>query len=244
MRLRPFFSFYGAKWRLAPKYPSPVYETLVEPFAGSACYSLLHHTKNVILNDIDPILFTVWDYLIKVSEREILDLPDIENSVEDHNLTQEQKWLIGFNLNAGVSHPCKQLSKWALSHPSNQFWCEGKRRLIATQLQHIRHWKVTNKSYQDLDNPEATWFIDPPYNNEAGKRYKNHTLDYSQLSEFCIIRNGQVIVCENKGADWLPFEDFAETTGQAKKKITKEVLYEQRSLEKQQRTWRYVANTS
>ena len=46
-RLKPFWSFYGAKYNLAPKYPSPVGDSIVEPFAGSAQYSLLHYQKNV-----------------------------------------------------------------------------------------------------------------------------------------------------------------------------------------------------
>ena len=35
--LRPFFGYYGGKWRDAVKhYPEPAFETIIEPFAGSA----------------------------------------------------------------------------------------------------------------------------------------------------------------------------------------------------------------
>jgi hypothetical protein len=33
-RLRPFFSFYGGKWRIARHYPTPKYDIIIEPFAG------------------------------------------------------------------------------------------------------------------------------------------------------------------------------------------------------------------
>jgi hypothetical protein len=40
--LRPFFSYYGAKWGLGRHYSAPAHWTVVEPFAGSAGYSLFH----------------------------------------------------------------------------------------------------------------------------------------------------------------------------------------------------------
>ena len=42
-RLKPMFSYYGAKFRLSPKYPSPIESTIIEPFAGSACYGLTNN---------------------------------------------------------------------------------------------------------------------------------------------------------------------------------------------------------
>ena len=35
-RLKPFFTFYGSKWRVAPIYDSPMCEAIVEPFSGAA----------------------------------------------------------------------------------------------------------------------------------------------------------------------------------------------------------------
>jgi hypothetical protein len=32
--LRPFWRYYGGKWRAAPRYPAPRYDTIIEPFAG------------------------------------------------------------------------------------------------------------------------------------------------------------------------------------------------------------------
>lgn len=39
-KLKPFFTYFGGKYRIAPRYPKPQYNTIIEPFAGSAGYSL------------------------------------------------------------------------------------------------------------------------------------------------------------------------------------------------------------
>ena len=59
----------------------------------------------------------------------------------------------------------------------------------------------------DLENEEATWFIDPPY-QFGGHEYKcsNKQIDFAKLAEWCEDRNGQAIVCENTKATWLPFK--------------------------------------
>lgn len=51
MNLKPFFTFYGGKWRAAPHYAPPEFATIVEPFAGAAGYSVRHHTKRGERND-------------------------------------------------------------------------------------------------------------------------------------------------------------------------------------------------
>ena len=45
--MKPFFRYYGGKWRDCAKYPPPQFDTIVEPFAGSAGYSVRHHTRMI-----------------------------------------------------------------------------------------------------------------------------------------------------------------------------------------------------
>ena len=49
------FYYYGRKKQMAKHYPSPNYDTIIEPFAGSAAYSLFgdNWQKNVILIEKD-----------------------------------------------------------------------------------------------------------------------------------------------------------------------------------------------
>ena len=80
---------------------------------------------------------------------------------------------------------------------------------IASQVNRIRHWTIIEGDYTDAPDIEATWFIDPPY-VKAGLRYRHGSdaIDFSRLGAFCQNVEGQVIVCEQEGADWLPFEFF------------------------------------
>ena len=41
----------------------------------------------------------------------------------------------------------------------------------------------------------------------------NKKINFTELGEWCKSRNGQVIVCENTKADWLPFKPMIEMQG-------------------------------
>ncbi len=41
------FSYYGSKSKIVKHYPPPEYDTIIEPFAGSARYALMYYNKNV-----------------------------------------------------------------------------------------------------------------------------------------------------------------------------------------------------
>lgn len=215
--MRPFFPYYGGKWRDAVKhYPTPTESTIVEPFAGSAGYALRYYDRVVHLYDVDPVICGVWDYLIKVSPSEILSIPDVplEGSVHDLSLPQEARWLVGFWLNAGAASPRKRPSKWMREGTNpGSFWGKRVRERIASQVDAIRHWRVRQASYREIDPlPRSTWFVDPPY-RLAGRHYKHgsQSIDYKDLGEWCQTLPGQVICCENEGADWLPFSPLADT---------------------------------
>ncbi len=215
-RLRPFFSYFGSKWSLATKYPCPCPRTggsrIIEPFAGSAAYSLLHYTKKVQLYDKDPIIIGVWQYLINATPDEIRKLPLIrhDQTVDDLKVSQEARWLIGFWLNKAKSSPAKRPGAWMRKgFQGYQFWGEKIRERIAQQVPYIKHWKAEVSDYDSIPNVKATWFVDPPY-QDKGKFYRmgSSEIDFPKLGQWCRQLNGQVIVCENEGADWLPFRPF------------------------------------
>lgn len=222
VKMKPFFTYFGGKFRVAPKYPKPRHTTIIEPFAGAAGYSIRNYDPNVkvILNDLDEKVAGTWDYLIKASSEEIMRLPIYDGTwetVDDlTNLTQEQKWLIGWHLNKGSAAPAKRPSKWMREAEKigGNFWGEVIRLRLATQSPLIKHWEISNQTYENLDNLEATWFVDPPYET-AGKGYRTNTVNYANLSQWCKERTGLTIVCENEGATWLPFEPFATIKGMA-----------------------------
>ena len=217
-RLRPMFSYYGSKWTLSPKYPRFDNEILIEPFAGSACYSLLYWWKKVHLYDLDETIVMLWDYLIHVSKKEIMNLPLLRAGQKiPENLSIEQKILIGFWVSKAATHPRKQMTK---IKKDLGYWNHKIKFRISEQLKYIRHWKIEKKSYEDIENINALWFIDPPYFN-GGHHYikSNKNLNYNFLAHWCKSRKGNVIVCENSSATWLPFSPICNLKGMKKNTI-------------------------
>lgn len=216
--LRPFFTYFGGKWRIAPRYPAPDHQTLVEPFAGSAGYALRYPHLDVRLVDANEAVAGTWEYIIRAPESEILALPTYDGTWETVDdltyLPQEARWLIGWWLNKGTAAPAKRPSSWMRKNADNlgeNHWGPGARARVARQQQYVRHWTMTHGDYKEIDNIKATWFIDPPY-QVAGK-YPTRDVDFSHLGEWSRSRQGQVLVCENVGADWLPFEEFVMAKG-------------------------------
>lgn len=212
--LRPFFTYYGGKWRAAPKYPAPTHDTIVEPFAGSAGYATRYCDKRVILVEKDHKIASIWRYLIGADPERILGLPDIgPEGVAAHDLEDAERWLIGMRLNNGVSHPCNAPSAWMRrgTH-ARSFWGQAIRERIASQVGAIRHWTVIEGDYTEAPDITATWFVDPPYDCAAGRHYVHGSagLDFAALGNWCRGLSGQRIVCEAMGATWLPFRHFAD----------------------------------
>ena len=231
--LRPFFTYFGGKWRAAPHYPEPQHGTIIEPFAGSAGYSLRYPDRNIILNDLDPKVAGTWDYIIRAPEAEVRSLPLYDGTweaVDDLPIPQEARWLIGWWLNAATVSPCKTPSAWMRSGQNpGSFWGEAVRERVAAQQEHVRHWRVTSAGYGSLSNATATWFIDPPYET-AGKKYcqPSGNIDFAHLGGWASSRRGQVIVCENEGAGWLPFRAFRDvqaTPNRSGARVSREVIW-------------------
>jgi len=240
-RLRPFFGYYGGKWRDAIKhYPPPQHGTIVEPFAGSAGFSLRYPNRRVILCERDPVLVAVWKFLIEATAAEIRSIKDVplDGTVDDLKVSQEARWLVGFWMNRGASRPRKSPSKWMRDgiRPGS-FWGNRVRETIASQGDAIRHWEITDCSYEDCpyEGP-ATWFVDPPY-QKAGTHYHygSKGIDYGHLAAWCRSREGQVIVCENDGADWLPFQPLADVKTTRRGRRSKEVIWSNPPVEGQVR---------
>ncbi len=228
--LKPFWRYYGGKWRAAPRYPKPQHSVIIEPFAGAAGYSLRYPDRQVILVEKYPIIAEVWRYLIKVRSSEILRIPLVD-SVNDLPtwVPQGARYLIGFTMNSAVTSPRISLSvgRKKLRDSGRVFegWSEQMRARVASQVNNIRHWQIIEDDYTATPHIKATWFVDPPYNNKAGSYYVHNNIDYCALSRWCRNRTGQVIVCENEGAQWLPFKPFATLKPGVNGKGSKEVIW-------------------
>ena len=209
--LRPFFSFYGGKWRAAPHYPTPRYRRLVEPFAGAAGYSTRYPLCDVVLVEADPVIAGLWRWLISATASEVLALPAaVPDTVAALRLAPGPSALIGFWLNKGAAGPRQRPSAWMRGGLCpRSYWGPEIRERIASQVGSIRHWTVIEGDFADAPDDEATYFVDPPYVG-AGVHYRKRFNRHAELGDWCRSRRGQVIACENVGATWLPFEHFRD----------------------------------
>lgn len=239
MTLKPFMNYFGSKYRIARHYPYPQHDVIVEPFAGSAGYALRHYGHTVILVEKSQEVAAVWRYLLRSSPDDILALPLIgpDDSVDDFDIPEEAKWLIGMNMNAGSDRPRKVMNafakRWRPPWPTEShegfenFWGTKRRARIARQVRDISHWTLIEGDYTDAPDVLATWFIDPPY-EKAGKAYRHNAIDRTALGAWSRARQGQVIVCEAQGARWLPFSTlgtFKSTPGSRRRGATAEVIW-------------------
>lgn len=172
----------------------------------------------------------LWQWLIKVEESEIRRLPvkDITD-IRELDICQEAKWLIGFWAAKARPAPCNKPCTWMNKEKrlSRGYWGAQYRERVASQLKFIRHWTCELLSWECIPDYEATWFVDPPYSNSAGRAYKFNEIDYPLLGQWCLHRKGQLIACDGGTRpehDWLPFTLLTEINKSANPKGGKAVF--------------------
>lgn len=212
--MRPFFSYYGAKYTVGGRLGPPRRDVVVEPFAGSAAYSTRWGVRHAKLYDVSDDICDLWDFLIHSSGRDIKDIPDaFETNDEFLRLDRGPRLLCGFWVAKGRAETSSALSPWYFQYRNAtdcRVWGPAVKARIIKQKPAIAEWTIDNLSWERIPQIEAHWHVDPPYNNSAGRRYPHSDVDYAALSSWCRRLPGSVDVCENAGADWLPFEPIGE----------------------------------
>jgi site-specific DNA-adenine methylase len=214
------FYYYGRKKQFVRLYPAPLYDCIIEPFAGSAAYAL-HGTnwkKEVILVEKDERVAAIWKWLInEATAQEISRMPDL------HVGERTSEFL----------HIIHAATKMAFAYKTIKVtpvlarnW-EISKRQMACDLQKIKHWKILTGDYREAPDIEATWFVDPPYKNSPGQGYKHGSrrLDYAALASWARSRKGQVICCEGEFGDYLEFIPLRDCKGVAGKSSKERMYY-------------------
>lgn len=212
------FYYYGGKRRLAKRYPAPRYDVIIEPFAGSAAYALRHldpstgarQVERVILVEKDPRVCELWHRLLAMDPAGLANypIPKAGERTDDFLL-----------MTSACSNRIARTESMIVT-TRMPIVIERMFRQIASVLPHAKgRVEVIQGDYTKAPDDEATWFIDPPYwvngrgaqvAQSQGKGYAagcdSSSIDYEALGTWCRARRGQVIVCEQSGASWLPFE--------------------------------------
>lgn len=213
------FYYYGRKKQIAKHYPAPNFDTIVEPFAGAAAYSLYtdNWKKKVVLIEKDPKVAAIWDWLInKATTQEILKLPDLKVGEKSSEFLH-------------IIHAATKMAfkyKTIKVTPILERNWEISKRVMASNVHKVKHWQIICGDYSEAPDIQATWFIDPPYKNQPGMGYKcsSEFIDYNVLSEWSLNRKGEIVFCEGEFGDYLPFRTLLELKGVAGKS-SKEVIY-------------------
>ena len=102
------FSYYGSKSKIVHLYPTPKFDKIIEPFAGSARYSLKHWTKDVLLIDKYEIVVNIWNWLKQCNENDIKKLPILKRGDNLKNyayLAEIEKQFLGFLIQEAQGQP-------------------------------------------------------------------------------------------------------------------------------------------
>lgn len=214
------FYYYGRKKQIARRYPDPTYDTIVEPFAGSAAYSLFgsRWNRNVILIEKDPRVAEIWQWLILEATPEwIAGLPDLK--VGDR--TSEFLHIVHAATKMAFDYKTIKVT------PVLERNWEISKRVMAANLHKVKHWQIICGDYTEALDVEATWFIDPPYKSHSGLGYQHgsNALDYDKLAQWALARRGEVIFCEGQYGDYLPFKPLLSLGGVAGKLSEEKMFY-------------------
>lgn len=227
------FYYYGGKRMSAKKYPAPVHDVVVEPFAGAAGYAINHLVQGsidrAILIEKDPRVVELWDRLLGMTPDEVLaiEVPEVGSKTSD--------FLIMTSATSNAVARCRQMTVTSRMPKI----VETMLRRIAEFLPHVvGKVDVICGDYRDAPDIEATWFIDPPYQPHLDKKTSTKTvfpqgmgysrecsadrIDYAALGEWSMTRKGQVVVVEQEGADWMPFTplfDAHDSQGKKKREV-------------------------
>ena len=198
IRLHPLFKWFGSKWQSAKHYPKPEHDTIIEPFAGSAGFSLNYSDRRVVLWEADPYLLQLWDWLISRAAADpslVREIPvgvPVGHDIRTLGLSQGQALLLKHWQRTNNCGDCWKVSPWG--HLPGQ-WTSNTRARVADEVGGVAHWEI-GAPIDWVDRP-AHWFLDPPYvynyRYAVGKNF-----DYAAMCSMVetISSKSTVVVCE------------------------------------------------
>ena len=203
------FKFFGSKYRLARNYPAPKYATVIEPFAGSAAYSVFHRRSldRVVLVEKDHRIADVLVRLLSMSSDDIRALPDpVEGDMSSDAL-------VAF----AAGRTTRDTPERFVVSPRMAQRFRPMVNRIADVVDECRHFEVTHGDYTEaviLADEPATWFVDPPYQHQGGRwdrtrggryRHSNRDIDFEALGQWCddlVADHNHIIACDMDGSTW------------------------------------------
>jgi ATPase family protein associated with various cellular activities (AAA)/sliding-clamp-loader large subunit len=208
------FPYHGSKGTRAHVYSHPRHDLIIESFAGAASYAFRHWHLSIWINDADPRTYALWCFLTSLEALEVIERywpSRVAAGQRVSELVDVTMLPAGFvELLRAYANPGTQGTRGVhdvITTFGAARWSHVK-SWMRVVVSRVRRWHVTNLSYQSLPNLPATWFVDAPFSDHTGNRYRQpgSNINFAELREWCIDRQGQLICCEHASADWLNFK--------------------------------------
>lgn len=198
----------GGKGRLSPLLKDIIVEndicdgTYIEPYAGGAAVGLSllmeEYVWNIIINDIDPAVYSFWYSILTHTEWFLKKLHDTPVTMDEWNTQKSifeypQNYSIkslGFStfflnrtnrsgiLNAGIIGGKKQTGNYRITARFNKENLADRIQKIASHKNRIQLYNLDAgdliKKVEKKIKGKAFFYFDPPYYNKGGLLYTNH----------------------------------------------------------------------
>jgi DNA adenine methylase len=217
---RPVLRYYGGKWRLAPWIIShfPAHRVYVEPFGGAASVLMRKPRSHAeVYNDLDGEIANVFrvlrDRQLAAALREAVRLTPFarseylaaylpaHDSVEQARRTLVKAWM-GYGSGGLVESSAGFRVALSMRRHTAKEWA-GYARHIDDFAERLAGVFIESRPASALmaqyDEPDALWFLDPPYLGEtrgARHRYRHDftEADHIALAEQARALRGRVIL--------------------------------------------------
>lgn len=211
------WGYYGSKALIVKLYPKPIHNKIIEPACGTARYSLEYFENDILLVDKYEVIIKIWHWLQQASEKDVLGINRVlipHKKADEYEFDSEgEKLLFQFLIKKAPERPSlKVTDRVAIARPN---YMNYSLKRIAKNLFKIKHWTIRCGSYESVPiDRYTTYFVDFPY-QFGGECYpcSSKHLNFDKVGEWCRDLPGQVIVCENLKADWLPFVPLKSMKG-------------------------------
>lgn len=196
--------------------------TYVEPYAGGAGIALglllSEQVERIVINDLDPAIYSFWAALTEQPERFMQKLRDVSVTVDEwhrqkavySSADQEDTLGLGFAtfflnrtnrsgvLNAGVIGGQQQTGNYKIDARFNRETLLKRCQLIGLYANRIQVSRRDGLEVIDehLDHPRTLTYADPPYFEKGSSLYLNAfgPQDHADLA---------ALLNANSGASWL-----------------------------------------
>jgi DNA adenine methylase len=178
------FSRFGGKKQKAKTiidFTFPEHSTYVEPFLGSGAIFLVKDKSQVnVLNDLDPLVFNVFQNLIEVSD-------EFDSRFYDWTPDRDRWVTYRGTLSDPTLSPCERVfrSLYTIHHSwsgmgtsyAPRRWGEGwvYKRKLSQYKKKMEGVIVRQQDYTEIikefDGPDTLFYLDPPYDIALKKSY-------------------------------------------------------------------------